>query len=67
VHSREFPYRVSVDAYRSLLEWIDRYCEVDAIIGVPISTNFMVSTGIGNLLAPSDESYFSVRTRIRFN
>ena len=56
VHSREFPHRVSVDAYRALADWIGRSCQTPAVVGVPITDCFMTSIGMANLLAPAEKS-----------
>jgi len=55
VQSREFPSRVCVDAYRSLLEWMDAHCHVDSAVGLPVSNSFMTTLGLGVLLAPTNE------------
>jgi hypothetical protein len=57
VHAREFPYRVAVDAYQALGEWVEQNCRTLAVHGVPVSSSFMSSVGISNLLSPTDEPY----------
>jgi len=57
VHTREFPYRVCVDAYRALSQWIEINCHVRSIVGVSITENFLSSINIGSMLSPHHESY----------
>jgi hypothetical protein len=57
VHSREFPYRVCVDAYEALNNWIAANCRIDATLGVPIGRNFMSRTSISVLLSQEFEGY----------
>jgi AAA+ superfamily predicted ATPase len=53
VHAREFPYRVCVDAYRSLTKWLAVNCQLDGVVGVPVTSSFLSSISISTLLAPS--------------
>src|SRR5215212_11074733 len=46
VHSKVFPYRVSVDVYSAMIEWIGANCKVDSQVGIAISERFMSSNGI---------------------
>ena len=55
VHTREFPRRVSVDAYRALDEWISQNCRKLAVLGVPVVDSFMSSVSLANLLAATEE------------
>jgi len=50
VHSKVFPYRVSVDVHRAMIEWIDANCQVDSQVGIAISERFMTSHGIASFL-----------------
>src|SRR5689334_24996852 len=50
VHSKVFPYRVSVDVYRAVTQWIDANCKVDSQVGIAISERFMSSNGIASFL-----------------
>src|ERR1700704_5355460 len=50
VHSKVFPYRVSVDVYRAVTQWIEGNCKVDSQIGIAISERFMSSSGIASFL-----------------
>jgi cell division protease FtsH len=58
VHSREFPYRVAVDAYRALADWVEQNTRTLTIHGVPIRDSFMSTTGIAALLAPTNDPYY---------
>jgi ATPase family protein associated with various cellular activities (AAA) len=55
VHSREFPYRVCVDAYEALNDWIAKDCTVDATLGVPVASNFMSRMSVSVLLSQNVE------------
>lgn len=59
VETRQFPYRVAVDAYAALVEWIEKNCRTLNVVGVPIGNSFMSSTGIANLLPVSHEPLHS--------
>ncbi len=50
VHSKVFPYRVSVDVYRAVLQWIDAKCSVTSQVGIAITERFMSSSGIASFL-----------------
>ena len=50
VHSKVFPYRVSVDVYRAVNAWIEDNCKVDSQVGIAISERFMSSNGIASFL-----------------
>ncbi len=67
VHSREFPYRVCVDACQALQTWIDFNCKVKAAVGVPVTNSFMSSIGIGSLLSPNHEGYCHYPTALEFD
>ena len=51
VHSKVFPYRVSVDVYRALIHWLEKNCKVNAQLGVAISDRYMTSNGIASFLS----------------
>ena len=55
VYAREFPFRVSVDAYMTVQEWIEEHCRVSEIVGVPVGNTFMESASISSLLSPNDQ------------
>jgi AAA+ superfamily predicted ATPase len=57
VQSREFPYRVCVDGYQALSQWIEANCRVESVVGVPITNSFMSTTSIGSLLSPNESEY----------
>src|SRR5262245_50971688 len=44
VHSKVFPYRVSVDVYRAVCDWITANCQVDSQVGIAISERYMSSS-----------------------
>jgi hypothetical protein len=67
VHSREFPYRVCVDAYQALMEWVGANCRIDSLVGVPVTNNFMSSISIGALLSPSHEGYSYFPSAVEFD
>src|SRR4029078_11348260 len=50
VHSKVFPYRVSVDVYRAVCDWIAANCRVDSQVGIAITERFMSSSGIASFL-----------------
>ena len=50
VHSKVFPYRVSVDVYRAVMHWIEANCKVDSQVGIAISERYMSSSGIASFL-----------------
>jgi hypothetical protein len=50
VHSKVFPYRVSVDVYRAVIRWIETNTRVDSQIGIAITERFMSSSGIASFL-----------------
>lgn len=50
VHSKVFPYRVSVDVYRAIMQWIKTNTKVDSQIGIAITERFMSSSGIASFL-----------------
>jgi cell division protease FtsH len=66
VQSREFPYRVCVDAYQALTNWVNSNCRVESAVGVPITNSFMTSVGIGSLLSPGYEGYCHYPTSLEF-
>lgn len=51
VHSKIFPYRVSVDVYRAVVQWIADNCKVNSQVGIAISERFMSSSGIASFLS----------------
>ncbi len=57
VHTREFPYRVCVDVYQALTQWIVGNCNIQSLVGVPVTENFMSSINLGSMLSPHHESY----------
>jgi len=67
VNTREFPYRVCVDAYQSLSQWIEANCHVRSVVGVPVTENFLSSVNIGSMLSPHHESYNYHPTAIEFD
>ena len=67
VHSREFPYRVCVDAYQALNDWIGANCRIHAVLGVPVTESFMSRVSIGSLLSPSHEGYCHHPTALEFD
>src|SRR5688500_9505508 len=50
VHSKVFPYRVSVDVYRAVLQWLETNCTVDSQCGIAVTERFMSSNGIASFL-----------------
>jgi hypothetical protein len=66
VQSREFPYRVCVDAYQAITDWIDANCRVNSLVGVPVTQSYMSSIGIGTLLSPAHEGYSYHPTAMEF-
>ncbi len=66
VHSREFPYRVCVDAYQAITDWIAANCRVRSLVGVPVGEHYMSSVGIGSLLSPAHEGYCYRPTALEF-
>jgi AAA+ superfamily predicted ATPase len=58
VQSREYPFRVSVDAYRTLSDWIEANCRVVSVVGLPVTENFMSSIGISSLLADVEDAWY---------
>jgi cell division protease FtsH len=50
VHSKSFPYRVGVDVYKAVTEWIAENCTVKSQVGVAISDRYMTSVGIAAFL-----------------
>jgi cell division protease FtsH len=67
VHSREFPYRVCIDVYEALNDWIATNCQVDATLGVPISSTFMTRTSISVLLSQNVEGYTLYPSSLEFD
>jgi hypothetical protein len=67
VHSREFPYRVCVDAYEALDDWIAKNCQVDAMLGVPVGSNFMSRTTVSVLLSQNVEGYTLYPSSLEFD
>jgi hypothetical protein len=67
VHSREFPYRVCVDAYQALNDWINANCRTHAVLGVPVTESFMSRVSIGSLLSPSHEDYAPRPTALEYD
>jgi len=56
VHSKVYPYRVSLDVYRTMMQWIESNCEIDSQVGFANSDRFMSSVGIAAFLS-TDEYY----------
>src|SRR4051812_11086278 len=50
VHSKVFPYRVSVDVYQAVTNWLDANCKIDSQVGIAITERFMASSGIASFL-----------------
>src|SRR5262245_56656828 len=50
VHSKSFPFRVSVDLYQAVTNWIALHCKVSSQIGIAISDRYMTSSGIAAFL-----------------
>ncbi len=66
-HSREFPYRVCIDAYQAVNDWIVSNCEVKSIVGVPVSSSFMSHVNIGLLLSRNHEANVYCPTALEFD
>jgi hypothetical protein len=56
VHSKVFPYRVSVDVYKAVIKWLDMNCKIDSQLGIAITERFMASSGIASFL--TNEQWF---------
>ncbi len=67
VQSREFPYRVCVDGYQAVTNWIESTCCVESIVGVPVTNSFMSRVSIGALLSPGGECAAHYPTAIEFD
>jgi hypothetical protein len=67
VQSREFPYRVCVDGYQAATHWIDANCQVESIIGVPVTSSLMSRVNIGALLSRGSECANYYPTSIEFD
>jgi AAA+ superfamily predicted ATPase len=67
VQSREFPYRVCIDAYEAMAEWFQKECDVKSVAGVPVTDSFMSSVGIGSLLSPQNENYSYHPTALEYD
>lgn len=65
--SREFPYRVCVDGYQAVINWIDSNCRVESIVGLPVTNSFMTRVSIGALLSPDGECAAHYPTAIAFD
>jgi hypothetical protein len=50
VHSKVFPYRVSVDVYQAVVRWLEKNCTVKSQVGIAISDRYMSSNGIASFL-----------------
>jgi AAA+ superfamily predicted ATPase len=59
VQSRDYPYHVAVDAYRTLSSWIDGNCRIVSVVGLPITETFMSSVGISSLLADVEDNWYA--------
>jgi hypothetical protein len=67
VQAREFPYRVCVDGYQAVTNWIDNNCHVDSIVGIPVTNSFMSRVSIGALLSPGGDCATHYPTAIEFD
>jgi cell division protease FtsH len=67
VQSREFPYRVCVDGYQAVTNWIDANCRVESIVGIPVTSSFMTRVSIGALLSPGGDCATHYPTAIEFD
>ncbi len=55
IHSRDFPYRVAVDAYQAVSDWIAKHAPNGVALGVPVTDTMFSHCGIATLLAPAHE------------
>jgi hypothetical protein len=64
VHSKVFPYRVSVDVYRAVVQWLEANCTVGSQCGIAITERFMSSSGIASFL--TDEQWYPAALEYNF-
>lgn len=67
VNTRQFPYRVAVDVYQSLGQWVETQCKVCSLVGVPITESFLSSVNLGAMMSPHHDSYNYFPTAVEYD